>query len=61
VLFYYQALNTGPVAIVSAIGSSTPLIVIVYGAIFMKERLKLQQYCGMVMILLGIIGLSIVK
>ncbi len=61
VLFYYQALNTGSVAIVSAIGSSAPLIVTMYGAIFMKERLKLQQYCGMVVILLGIIGLSIVK
>ncbi|MFA6963114.1 MAG: EamA family transporter [Patescibacteria group bacterium] len=61
VLFFYQALNTGSVAIVSAIGSSTPLIVTLYGAIFMKERLKLQQYCGMAIILIGIIGLAVTK
>lgn len=59
VLFYYQALNIGSVSIISAIGSSTPLIVTLYGAIFMKERLKIQQYAGMAVILLGIIGLSI--
>jgi len=59
VLFYYQALNTGSVSIVSAIGSSTPLIVTIYGAIFLKERLRIQQYFGMVLILASIIGLSV--
>ena len=61
VLTYYQAFNIGSVSIVSAIGSSTPLIVTLYGAIFFRERLKLQQYVGMVGILLGIIGLALIK
>lgn len=60
-LCYNLGIKIADVSIVSAITNSCPLVAVVFGWIFYRERLTRQQYFAICLILLGIISLSFFK
>ncbi len=58
-LAYTYGITTAQVSVVSAITFSSPLIAVLYGAMIFHERLKVQQYGAIVLLLLGIVCLAI--
>lgn len=60
-LFYNLGIKTADVSIVSAITFSCPLITIIYGRLFYREKLSAAQYTAVSMILVGIVILSYIK
>lgn len=57
-LFVMVGYSTGKVSIVTTISSSSPLISVLFGVLFLKEKLKTQQYIAGVMIISGVIGIG---
>jgi DME family drug/metabolite transporter len=58
-LFFNLGIKFSEVSIVSAITFTSPLVAVIFGRIFYKEKLTMQQYVGVAIILTGIITLSI--
>ena len=58
-LCYYYALQKGLVSVVVPIDKLSVLVVILFGYIFLKERLKKRALLGLVLIVIGILCLLI--
>lgn len=58
-LSFNFGLLTGLVSIVSAITSAAPFIVVLLAYFFLKEKLKTNQYLGILLIIIGFISLSL--
>lgn len=58
-LFFNLGINIANVSIVAALASSNPLVSTIYGRIVYKEKLKLFQYLGGILIVLGVIFVSV--
>jgi uncharacterized membrane protein len=58
-IFMNLGYATGLISIVAAIVGTNPLIGVLYGRIFYKEKLSILQYTSIIMIIIGIITLSI--
>lgn len=59
-LFFNIGIESYNVSIIAALAASNPLISAIYGGIFNKERLNLQQYFGVLICVVGIIIISAV-
>ena len=59
ILFFYFAIQMLDVSVVSAIMFSSPLVAALYGALVYKERLTIQQYFAIVLLVTGIVILSL--
>ncbi len=59
-VFMNTAYATGYYSIVTAVTAASPVVSIIYGIIIFKERLSLQQFIAIVMILIGIVALPLV-
>lgn len=58
-LSFAFGISLAPVSIIAALGFASPLITIVYGRIAYKERLRMMQYLGALMIVGGVVGVSL--
>ena len=58
-LVYAYGISIERTAIVTPISAMFPLVAIVLGFIFLKERLQIHQYAGITAVLIGIIILSV--
>lgn len=59
VLAYGAGLNSSDVSIVAPIAFANPIVATLYGAVFYGERLKFQQYSGVVLAIMGIVFMSL--
>jgi uncharacterized membrane protein len=50
---------TGLISVVAAVTSITPLISVLIGRIFLREKMTMQQYLGAVVIVVGMLGISL--
>jgi drug/metabolite transporter (DMT)-like permease len=57
--FQNLAYTTGEISVTTAIVSASPAVTVIFGYLFLNERLKPKQYFGVLLILIGIIGVSI--
>ena len=60
-MYLNLAYSMGNVAIVSAITGAVPLISIIGGKLFFREKLNKFQYIGIAFMGLGIIALAVLK
>lgn len=58
-LAYYKGLEKGELSLVSPIGSSYVMIVVILAVIFLRESLKIPDVAAIILIILGIILVSI--
>mgnify|MGYP001222871081 CR=1 FL=1 len=58
-IMYASCIKVMPVAIVTAITSTSPFMAALFGHFVLKERLRPIQWCGVVMIIAGSITVSI--
>ncbi|MFH1396379.1 MAG: EamA family transporter [archaeon] len=57
-LFFNMGIQNYNVSIIAAIAFANPLIATLYGKIVYKEKLKLQQYFALAIIIAGIVSIS---
>jgi uncharacterized membrane protein len=57
--FFYYSISRGQISLTGTIVAGYPLVTIILSHIFLHERLFLSQYCGVVLILTGGIGIAI--
>ena len=57
-LFYNFGIRVSNVSIIAALYSSNPLVATLYGKFVYKEKLKIQQYFAILLILIGIVLIS---
>ncbi len=57
-LFYNLGIRVSDVSIVAALYSSNPLVATLYGKFVYKEKLKMQQYFAIFLMLIGIVLVS---
>ncbi|MBI4043526.1 MAG: DMT family transporter [Candidatus Diapherotrites archaeon] len=60
-LSFNAGLSVGLVSIVSAVTSAAPLVAVILAHMFLKERLHLYQYAGMLLIIVGFVGLALLS
>jgi len=58
-LSYYQGIKISNLSIIATLSTASPLVTVIYSRIFYKEKLQLRQYLAIVIIILGILGLSL--
>jgi len=58
-LSFNFGLLVGSVSIVSAVTSAIPFVVVLLAYFFLKERLDINQYFGILLIIAGFVGLSL--
>lgn len=58
-LCYYYALQNGLVSVVVPVDKLSILVVILFGRIFLKERLERRALLGLVLVVLGTLGLIV--
>jgi len=58
-LAFYKGFEEGQVSLVSPIGSSWPVLTIIFGLVFLKETLLTNQIIAIVLIFFGLILISI--
>jgi drug/metabolite transporter (DMT)-like permease len=58
-LAFNLGISLANLSIVAAISSSGPLVSTIYSRIVYKEKLKLSQYLGGILIVLGIVFVSV--
>ena len=51
VVFFQKALSEGPVSTTTALSALYPIFAVVFGVVFLKERLSALNYAGIVMAL----------
>ncbi|MBU1111419.1 MAG: DMT family transporter, partial [Nanoarchaeota archaeon] len=56
--FFNMGIQNYNVSIIAAIAFANPLIATLYGKIVYKEKLKLQQYFALAIIIAGIVSIS---
>lgn len=60
-VFMNLAYATGQISSVSTILSCVPLVALLYGWLVYKEKMKTKQYIAVVLMVIGIVGLSFFK
>jgi drug/metabolite transporter (DMT)-like permease len=59
-LSYASNNSTGIIAIIVALGSTAPIVTAIFARIFLRERLQILQYCGIVLTIVCTVLLSVV-
>ncbi|MBI3543001.1 MAG: DMT family transporter [Deltaproteobacteria bacterium] len=57
-IFYFEAIVSGPIAIIGTLSAAYPALVVLLARVFLGETLAVSQNVGVVAVILGCIGLS---
>jgi uncharacterized membrane protein len=57
--FFYYSISRGQISLTGTIVAGYPVVTIILSHIFLSERLFLSQYCGVVLIMIGGIGIAL--
>ena len=58
---YVKGLTEGYISIVSPVAASAPVVTVILAGILLKERIRIHQGVGVVMVLLGVILIATVS
>lgn len=58
-LSYYQGIKIANVSVIVTIASASPLVVVLLGKLFYKEKLAAKQYLAILLIIAGILSLAL--
>jgi len=58
IVSYMKGISLAGVSVVASVGKSGPIVSTIYGALVYRERLRMQQYGGITLAILGVIALS---